>query len=160
MINVKRFLLLLIFSMLSACGGGEDDSAVTATNTPPTVTPAVTPEVTATPVPTSLDDLNIDPDNIMESVFQLAIDINIDSSKRAYFSLCDEFSGSNTSYSVNFESCQFRGPLDKGKLTTNIRVANHQDKLIGVLWFYDAVDPQYQIWQYDTELEQQVLSIN
>ncbi|NRB23710.1 hypothetical protein [Shewanella sp.] len=157
--QIKCYLLLFIFSSLSACGGGGgggDEGSATETSTPPPVTPPVT-----TPAkPTSLDDLVIDPNNVLQSVFQLAIDINIDSNKRAYFSLCDEFNGSNNAYSVNFDSCQFRGPLDEGRLTTKIKVANHQDTLIAVLWFYDTSEPQYQVWQYDTGLEQQMLSIN
>ncbi|MCL1063529.1 hypothetical protein MK852_15560 [Shewanella benthica] len=160
MTNIKCYLLLFIFSILSACGGGGDEGSTTETSTPPPVTPPVTPPPTSTPEPTSLDDLIIDPNNVMQSVFQLAIDINIDSNKRAYFSLCDEFNGSNNTYSVNFDSCQFRGPLDEGKLTTKIKIANHQDKLIAVLWFYDASEPQFQVWQYDTGLEQQMLRIN
>ncbi|WP_185976983.1 MULTISPECIES: hypothetical protein [Shewanella] len=156
MTSIKRYLLLLTFSILPACGGGGDEGSTTDTSTPP----PVTPPATSTPKPTSLDDLIIDPHNVMQSVFQLAIDISIDSSKRAYFSLCDEFNGSNNTYSVNFDSCQFRGPLDKGLLTTKIKVANHQNKLIAVLWFYDGKEPQYQVWQYDTGLEQQVLMIN
>ncbi|EDP99973.1 hypothetical protein KT99_16811 [Shewanella benthica KT99] len=39
-------------------------------------------------------------------------------------------------------------------------MANHQDKLIAVLWFYDTRAPQFQVWQNDTGLEQQMSSIN
>ncbi len=169
-------VITIISTLLSGCGGGGDDGAGTTnaptgvTPTTDTTTPTTTPPETTTPDPdpnpepipdpTSLDDLIVDADNAMQATFELTIAIDIDSQKRAYFSLCDEFSGSNNDYRVNFESCQYRGPTVNGKLDTDLKIANHNGQLIAVLWFYDGTAPKYQIWQYDDQAQDQRLTLN
>ncbi|QFU23598.1 hypothetical protein FM038_016390 [Shewanella eurypsychrophilus] len=172
--KLSTLLSLGILTTISGCGGGGGDDASTAAVTPPVTPPPVTPPPTTTPdpepdpeptaEPTSLDDLIVAPDNPMASVFQLDVDISLTTSKRAYFSLCDDYSDNNnlgqSSYTVNFESCLYRGPLDSGKLNTDITIANHNGELIAVVWFYDGSQPSYKLWQYDPELEQQKLTVN
>ncbi len=168
-------VITIIAILVSACGGGGDDGAETTstptsvtpttdTTTPTTTTPPETttpdPEPEPIPDPTSLDDLIVDADNTMQAAFQLAVSIDLDSIRRAYFSLCDEFSGSNNDYTVNFESCQYRGPTASGKLSTDLKIANHNEQLIAVLWFYDGTAPKYQIWQYDNQAQDQQLTLN
>jgi len=172
-IFTSRLMVIAIMSTaVSACGGGGDEAEITST--PTSVTPAAdtttttTPPVTTTPEPepesvadpTSLDDLIVDDDNQMQAAFQLAVSIDLDSTRRAYFSLCDEFSGSNNKYTVNFESCQYRGPTESGKLNTHLKIANHNEQLIAVLWFYDGAAPKYQLWQYDDQAQEQRLWLN
>ena len=170
--KLSTLLSLGIITSISGCGGGDDASTTAATVTPPVTPPPVTPppattpdpEPDPTPEPTSLDDLIVDPDNPMASVFQLDVSISLTISKRAYFSLCDDYSANNvlgqSSYTVNFESCLYRGPLDSGKLNTDITIANHNGELIAVVWSYDGSQPSYQLWQYDPKLEQQKLTVN
>lgn len=163
----------IVAILVSACGGDDDGVGTTSaptsvTPTADTTTPTTTPPETTTPDPdpepipdpTSLDDLIVDADNTMQAVFQLAVSINLNSTRRAYFSLCDEFSGSNNNYRVNFESCQYRGPTASGKLDTELKIANHNGQLIAVLWFYDGTAPKYQIWQYDDQAQDQRLTLN
>ncbi|ABV35978.1 putative lipoprotein [Shewanella sediminis HAW-EB3] len=168
-------VITIISILLSGCGGGGDDGATEITSPPTSVTPTAdtttpttTPPETTTPDPdpepipdpTSMDDLIVDANNTMQAAFQLAVSIEMDSTKRAYFSLCDEFSGSNNNYRVNFESCQYRGPTANGKLDTDLKIANHNGQLIAVLWFYDGTAPHYQIWQYDDQAQDQRLTLN
>lgn len=168
----KTCLLVLLFASITACGGGgggDESSAPAATTgtvtpppttTPPTTTPTPDPDPDPIPDPTSLDDLIVAADNAMQAVFQLMISIDINSSKRAYFSLCDDYSGNNMNYEVNFESCRYRGSLIDGQLDADIKVANHNGQMLAVLWFYDGSAPSYQLWQYDPELDQQQLTVN
>jgi len=173
-IFTSRLLVIAIMSTaVSACGGGGDEAEITSipTSVTPvadTTTTTTTPPATTTPdpepepaaAPTSLDDLIVDADNEMQAAFQLAVSIDLDSTRRAYFSLCDEFSDSNNKYTVNFESCQYRGPTESGKLNTHLKIANHNEQLIAVLWFYDGAAPKYQLWQYDDQAQEQRLWLN
>ena len=141
-LTYKQYLAITLTSLfIYGCGGGDDEESAYV---PPT------PEVTPPPVsedPTSLDDLIVAPENKLDSIYMLNIDIDLSLEQRAYFSLCDDFSPQQDSYTVNYDSCLFRGPLDQGYLNTDIKTANHQTSLIGVVWFYDGQDPVYQTWQ-------------
>lgn len=158
--------------LLSACGGGGDgdsSAAVTpATPAPVTTTPATpttpttpvpepSPEVEPTPDATSIDDLVVDPGFDMQAAFNLTIEVDLASSKRGYFSLCDDYQQQGQSVTINFESCLLRGALDNGQLTENLLVANHQRQLMAVVWFYDGTDPLYQQWQFANVDKQQLL---
>lgn len=170
-VSSKQLLLALLLTLITACGGGGEGGSETVsvptTVTPPTATPPTTtptpdpaPEPEPVPEPTSMDDLIVAANNTMQAAFQLAISIDTNSPKRSYFSLCDDFSGSGNNYTVNFESCLYRGPLTSGKLDTDLKIANHNGQLLAVLWFYDGSSPTFKLWQYDTNLEQQSLALN
>ncbi|QLE86254.1 hypothetical protein FLM48_14950 [Shewanella sp. Scap07] len=85
---------------------------------------------------------------MLQSVFELAIDIDLGSTERAYFSLCDQFQNQGSDYKVNYNSCLYRGALTDGKLSSAIKVANHQTELLAVLWKYDGSAPRFQLWQH------------
>lgn len=166
-------MALSLAGLLGGCGGGGDGGGE-STPTPTTSTTTTTDTGTGTdtgtdtgtttpdptPDPTSLDDLVIAEDNIIESAYQLAIEVAMDDIQRAYFSVCDDYQTSGNGYIVNYDSCLFRGPLSKGLLSANIKVANHQDKLMAVIWHYDGSDPSYQLWQYDFDAESQRFMVN
>lgn len=157
--------LVVCFSLLiSACGGGGDEggdapatTAPVATTPPPATT---TPDPDPAPDPTSLDDLVVDADNKLQSSYMLTVDVDKGTNERGYFSLCDDFKANGSGYKVNFDSCLFRGPLTEGKLSKDIKVANHESQLIAVIWFYDGQAPQYTKWQYKQDAETQVLTMN
>jgi hypothetical protein len=153
-------IALTLTGLMGGCGGGDEGEQAAPATTPPTTTPPTTPVPDPVVKPTSLDDLVIAPDNIIESAYRLDIDVAMSSQQRAYFSLCGDYEVSGSSYKVNYNSCLYRAPLDEGKLSANIKVANHQNNLMVVIWHYDGSDPSYQLWQYDTSLEQQSLTIN
>lgn len=167
-------VIAIVGTLVTACGGGGGDDGAEVTNvpasttpttdttttTPPPVTTTPAPEPDPIPEPTSLDDLIVDADNTMQAAFELIIAIDIGSMKRAYFSLCDEFSGGDNNYRVNFESCLYRGPTSNGKLNTDLKIANHNGQLIAVLWYYDGTAPKYQIWQFDDQTQEQRLTLN
>lgn len=171
-VSSRQLLLALLLTLTMACGGGGGEGgsetvSVPTTVTPPTATPPTKtptpdpdPEPVPVPEPTSMDDLIVAADNAMQAAFQLAISVDTNSPKRSYFSLCDDFSGSGSNYTVNFESCLYRGPLTSGKLDTDLKIANHNGQLLAVLWFYDGSSPTFKLWQYDTNLEQQSLVLN
>ncbi|GIU36307.1 hypothetical protein L2719_14985 [Shewanella schlegeliana] len=161
-INLPYSLMVCCALVITACGGGGDDAApetpapVATTTTDPTTTPTPDP----TPDPTSLDDLIVDADNKLESAYVLTINVDKDSTQRGYFSLCDDYQVQGNGYSVNFDSCLFRGPLNEGKLNKEVKVANHESQLIAVIWFYEGQAPQYSEWQYKQDTDSQVLSMN
>ncbi|GIU09565.1 MULTISPECIES: hypothetical protein [unclassified Shewanella] len=165
----SHFVLLSIIAVfISACGGGGDDAADTpAPIQTPTETTTSTDTTTTTtttddpaPDPTSLDDLVVDADNKLESAYLLTIDVDRVSTERGYFSLCDDYQAQGDGYSVNFNSCLFRGPLTQGKLSKEVKVANHESQLIAVIWFYEGQAPQFIEWSYLQDVESQVLTMN
>ncbi|PKH57439.1 hypothetical protein CXF83_16860 [Shewanella sp. Choline-02u-19] len=166
-ISMPSSLVAFSFITLTACGGGGDgDSptpapvAVAVTPTPITITPPVTPDPEPAPDPTSLDDLVVDADNVMQAAYMLTINVDKSNQSRGYFSLCDDYQNQAGSYTVNFDSCLFRGPLSDGKISKQLKIANHESQLIAVIWFYEGQNPQYQEWSYMADNEEQVLTMN
>lgn len=162
--EVRLSLIALSLLALTACGGGGDGDG--ASPAPAAVTPTMTtttttdPDPDPTPAPTSLDDLVVDADNALEASYLLTINVNKSSQSRGYFSLCDDYTAQGSSYSVNFDSCLFRGPLSDGKLSKELKIANHESQLIAVIWFYEGQNPQYVEWSYMTDSESQILTMN
>ncbi|WP_299808947.1 hypothetical protein [uncultured Shewanella sp.] len=167
-INNHLVLLFIMAAFVSACGGGGDDAPdtpaaiETATNTTSTDTTTTTDDPTPDPAPepTSLDDLVVDADNKLESAYMLTINVDRNSTQRGYFSLCDDYQAQGDGYSVNFDSCLFRGPLTQGKLSKEVKVANHESQLIAVIWFYKGQAPQFLEWRYLQDADPQVLTMN
>ncbi|MBR9727568.1 hypothetical protein ACFOD0_04520 [Shewanella intestini] len=166
---VKNILLAMSVTFITACGGGGDSSAPTEVAVTPTTpatgtTPPATetdpePEEETTPSPTSIDDLVVAPEFEMQAVFDLAVNVELSSTERGYFSLCDDFT-QGAQIEVNYDSCLLRGPLTEGKLDEVLTVANHQHSLMAVIWFYDGSAPQYTQWQYDPSADEQQLTLN
>ncbi|NRB42031.1 MAG: hypothetical protein HRU20_26760 [Pseudomonadales bacterium] len=120
----------------------------------------------------------IDPFNTLESTYKLAIDINLATQERAFLSICNNFSladsnntDSNTigleatsslkmTYTVDFDACLVRAPLIHGQYVQELKVANHDDVFIVVVWYYDGSDPLYQIWRKDEESQYQQLVLD
>ncbi|WP_139326841.1 hypothetical protein [Shewanella sp. UCD-KL21] len=174
--------MALSLSFLTACGGGGGDdsspppvtpavttpatsTADTTTDTTPETTTPETPERPTEPEPeaapaTSIDDLVVDAYFDLQAAFTLSINVQLASSQRGYFSLCDDYQQNGTQVSVNFESCLLRGALDEGALSEELLVANHQRALMAVVWFYDGSEPIYQQWSHSLTNEPQVLVIN
>ncbi|MCK8043450.1 hypothetical protein MSG37_01000 [Shewanella sp. 1CM18E] len=165
LLNRPASMMVCFAFLMTACGGGGDDgapatpvtSAPAATTPPPATT---TPDPDPAPDPTSLDDLVVDADNKLQSAYTLTVDVNKGNSNRGYFSLCDDYQANGGGYNVNFNSCLFRGPLTDGKLSKDVKVANHESQLIAVIWFYDGQAPQYTEWQYKQDAETQILTMN
>ncbi|MEZ9198512.1 hypothetical protein [Shewanella sp. 10N.286.54.B9] len=163
-INVRLSLIALSLLALTACGGGGDGDG--ASPTPAAVTPTATTTTTTTtdpelaPDPTSLDDLVVDADNALEASYQLTINVDKSNQSRGYFSLCDDYTAQGGSYSVNFDSCLFRGPLSDGKLNKELKIANHESQLIAVIWYYEGQNPQYVEWSYMADSESQILTMD
>ena len=162
LLNRPTGLMVCFTLLLAACGGGGDDGGAT-TPAPVATTPApatTTPDPDPAPTPTSLDDLVVDADNKLQSAYTLTVDIDKGNSNRGYFSLCDDYQANGGGYKVNFNSCLFRGPLTDGKLSKDIKVANHESQLIAVIWFYDGQAPQFVEWSYLQGEDSQVLTMN
>lgn len=102
-----------------------------------------------------IEDIIIADHNVLSSTYMLNIHINVMSGKRIYFSLCDDYTVNNEGeIHVNYGSCLYRGSLLDGRLITEIKVANHNTKLIAAIWFYDDTATYYQIWKKSIAIEQ------
>ncbi len=165
-ITIPYRLLAFLVLLITACGGGGDEEGGTPTPVPveTTTITTTTTDTTTDPEPaanpTSLDDLTVDADNKLQSAYILKIDIDKGNSDRGYFSLCDDYQAQGSGYAVNFNSCLFRGPLTDGKLTKEIKVANHESLLIAVIWFYEGQAPEFLEWRYVSDSESQIITMN
>ncbi|WP_082972353.1 hypothetical protein [Shewanella sp. UCD-FRSSP16_17] len=172
-VTVAATMLLTLLTACGGGGGGDDSSPAPVAATPATTTTTTTQTTPTTPetptdpetpeeptIPaTSIDDLIVDADFDLQAAFNLDIDVALESTQRGYFSLCDQYEQNGAQVTVNFESCLLRGALDEGSLNEALLVANHQQNLVAVVWFYDGSDPIYQMWSYDIEAEEQTLTI-
>lgn len=158
--NVRLSLIAFSLLALTACGGGGDGDSASPAPAAVTPTTTTTTEEEPTPAPTSLDDLVVDADNALEASYLLTINVEKSSQSRGYFSLCDDYTAQGGSYNVNFDSCLFRGPLSDGKLSKELKIANHESQLIAVIWFYEGQKPQYVEWSYMADSESQILTMN
>ncbi|QQX81652.1 hypothetical protein JK628_07380 [Shewanella sp. KX20019] len=159
-INVPCGLIAFSLFALTACGGGGGDGGDASPTPVPTITATPDPDPEPAADPTSLDDLVVDADNALQSSYMLRIAVDMSSQRRGYFSLCDDYTTLGGAYAVNFDSCLFRGPLNEGKLSKELKIANHESQLIAVIWFYEGQTPQYLEWSYMTDNEEQILTMN
>lgn len=168
--NLYRLLLLSIF--LSACGGSENSTPVPAVGESQPVDvviesnpdqPAVTEFslVESSPLETGAviestaqtsheiivpDDFSLN----SERSFNLRINRSEDDNQAAYLSLCSDYKQhSNGSYSINYESCLLRTPLNEINYEAVITVTNDTKALVAALWFMDGTkDPIITNWRF------------
>ena len=127
----KMNLLLFVasFSLLAACNsdssGGSNDPG-SGTGSP------VSPQL-------SVLDLKISAENSLSSVYSVDIDVDISehSTKRAFISICDNSQAQGDVSKVDFDMCLLKGRLEQGVGKFDLRVANHCEELITIIWIME-----------------------
>jgi hypothetical protein len=127
----KMNLLLFVasFSLLTACnsdssGGSNDPGSGTGSS--------VSPQL-------SVLDLKISAENSLSSVYSVDIDVDISdrSTKRAFISICDNSQAQGDLSKVDFDMCLLKGRLEQGVGKFDLRVANHCEELITIIWIME-----------------------
>ncbi|MCY9804252.1 hypothetical protein OTK51_12520 [Vibrio scophthalmi] len=131
--SFKSLVLLTATAALFACGGGDGggDSGGGSSSGGSTA-PAVTPSLSVT-------DLDIAAENNLESVYE--VDVNVDisaiSTEKAFISICDNGAAKGDLTKLDFNMCLLKSSLVDGKGEFDLRVANHCDELIAVIWIME-----------------------
>jgi len=168
--NITNITALSVMSLLLAgCGGGGGGTDSTATPAPtpvvtptptPVATPTPTPVVTPTPVPVvdpnavydSTAELIVAQSFLIKQEYELAISYKNEDSRRAYLSLCSEFTEGQEGVKVNYNSCLLRTSINESYAGT-VSVANDKKKLVMAIWYLDDVNnPRYAVWENDGDI--------
>ncbi|ANS86046.1 hypothetical protein RJD38_02140 [Vibrio scophthalmi] len=128
--SFKSLVLLTATAALLACGGGGDSGGGSSSGG--STAPAVTPSLSVT-------DLDIAAENNLESVYE--VDVNVDisaiSTEKAFISICDNGTAKGDLTKLDFNMCLLKSSLVDGKGEFDLRVANHCDELIAVIWIME-----------------------
>ena len=135
-IHFTKALVTMTCSLfLVACGGGDDDGS--SSNSP------AAPVAPSAPAPTStrllVTDLNIAPENNLESIYtvDIAVDISAISTSRAFISVCDNSIAQGDLTKLDFDNCLLKGRLSQGVGNFNLRVPNHYKELNAIIWIME-----------------------
>ncbi len=174
-------LISMMSLLMVACGGGgESSSANSSSNTTTTVAPiepihelvaeTTTEPITDEPVlnsPVVSDDVTPDPNAVYDSTaeliaaksfllepeFQLAVRYKNNDNRRAYLSICSEFTQGEAGFEINYNSCLLRSSIESDYSAT-LSVANDKNQLVMAIWYLDdAQNPRYETWEnsYDAK---------
>ncbi|TDM52107.1 hypothetical protein [Aliivibrio fischeri] len=90
----------------------------------------------STPSVQSVMDLEISAENNLDSVYSVDVDIDISSisTKRAFVSICNNSDAKGDLSKLDFDMCFVKGNLEQGIGEFDLRVANHNDELITIIW--------------------------
>lgn len=131
--SFKSLVLLTATAALFACGGGDGggDSG-SGSSSGGSTAPAVTPSLSVT-------DLNIAAENNLESVYDVEVNVDISaiSTEKAFISICDNGAAKGDLTKLDFNMCLLKSSLVDGKGEFDLRVANHCDELIAVIWIME-----------------------
>ncbi|MEF1283835.1 hypothetical protein QTN94_07650 [Vibrio sp. M250220] len=75
-------------------------------------------------------------DNSLKSVYSVDVDVILSqlADKQAYISICDNSFAQGDADLVDYESCLAKSSLTAGLAEFDLRVVNHCDSLISVIW--------------------------
>jgi hypothetical protein len=157
-----------MMSLLVACGGGGGG----ASSPSPSVAPAapiveapVDPIVEPPVVPPV--ELPVEPDPnatyettaeliasksfLLKPEYELTISYKNKDSRRAYLSICTEFTDLQGSIKVNYNSCLLRTSIESDFAGT-LTVANDKNHLVMAIWYLDDTgSPRYETWENDLD---------
>lgn len=123
--------ILASITLLVGCGGGGggDGDGGSAGGSSASVTAASAQTQT-------LSNLNISHDNNLESIYQVDVDVVLGqlAGQKAYISICDNGAAQGDANLVDYDNCLVKSSLDDGLAQFNLRVVNHCESLIAVVW--------------------------
>ena len=151
--NLTQRILALIYAFavttaLTGCGGGggegsSSNDGINAAGDTNTGADEI--------VKQGLDDLNIDQDNKLVSVSELEVMVQINS-RRSFLNICAQEVFQSDLDQIDYERCILRAPLDDTPGTFKLTLPNHIDKLIAIVWFYEAdKQPLVKKWQRNSD---------
>ena len=136
---VTTFLLLAVFIFVSGCGGGggSEGNDASSNNSSGTIQDP----------PQSLDELRIPRENVLSTVAELNVEVQINASK-SFLSICDIPGEELDVDRVSYESCILRTPIDNNLNRFKLTLPNHIDSLVAIVWFYETGrQPLVRRWQ-------------
>ena len=141
--TLTKLYLVTCFSLcLTACGGGGGGGGSSS--------PSAGSSGAATP---TLQDLKIDKENTLESVYHLSVDVDLADldGKQAYIAICDNSAGEAN---IDYDQCLIKASLKQGSGQFDLRVANHCDSLVAVVSVMEqGVPVRYYQHQHDGQAE-------
>ena len=142
--KIMTILLIGAISMtLTSCGGGGGGEAGSPEAGPSSVNSNGNPE-------RKLEDLYIDQTNELTAMAELNVLVQMEST-RSFLSICPEPAGGIDVNNLNYDSCIIRAPLDDNPTAFKLMLPNHIDKLVAIVWFYQAgKQPLVAEWQRST----------
>ncbi|MGF1762772.1 hypothetical protein [Aliivibrio kagoshimensis] len=122
-----KIVIMLIIMLLNGCGGGGGGSTAASP-----ATPAASSE--------SIYDLVIAAENSLEAVYTLTLDIDVSalSTQKSVVSICDDSSSQGEYREINYQTCLFQASFHDGEKALQLRIPNHVQQLIAVIWFLDG----------------------
>lgn len=132
--------ILASMTLMTGCGGGgggdEGGSGSASSGTGSNPSGSSTNVVTASAQTQSITDLSISYDNSLESVYQVDVDVVLNqlAGKDAYISICDNAEAQGDANQVDYDNCLVKSSLEDGLAEFDLRVVNHCESLIAVVW--------------------------
>jgi len=143
----KKFTIPFAFAMvtLTSCGGGgagseAGSSAANSSN--------IAGDVNAA---RNLDDLYIDQTNELATITELNIEVRVNTAS-SFLSVCPEPSAEINVNTFNYDKCMIRASLDNNPRAFKLKLPNHIENLVAIVWFYDVTrQPLVNRWSRSTE---------
>lgn len=104
----------------------------------------------------SITDLSISYDNSLESVYQVDVDVVLNqlAGKDAYISICDNAEAQGDPNQVDYDNCLVKSSLEDGLAEFDLRVVNHCESLIAVVWVMEP-DQTPLVYTFDHDGQKQ-----
>ena len=135
-------LLLTSILTLAGCGGGEGGGSGDSSTGANTATAN-----SGVDAAQDMQDLVIARTNELAAVNELNTEVRT-IADRSYLSVCPDQGAEIDVSSLDYDSCLLRSPLDAGTRTFTLSLPNHVDRLVAIVWFYEAgKQPLIQRWQ-------------
>lgn len=145
--------ILASMTLMTGCGGGggggEGGSGSASSGSSTSV-------VAASAQTQSITDLSISYDNSLESVYQVDVDVVLNqlAGKDAYISICDNAEAQGDPNQVDYDNCLVKSSLEDGLAEFDLRVVNHCESLIAVVWVMEP-DQTPLVYTFDHDGQQQ-----
>jgi hypothetical protein len=141
--------ILASMTLMAGCGGGGggDEGASSGGSASFTAASAQTQNNT---------DLSISYDNSLESVYQVDVDVVLNqlAGKDAYISICDNAEAQGDPNQVDYDNCLVKSSLEDGLAEFDLRVVNHCESLIAVVWVMEP-DQTPLVYTFDHDGQKQ-----
>jgi len=86
-------------------------------------------------------------ENELSTVDELNVEVQINAD-RSFLSICGDPGEELDVNTVDYEQCILRAPIDNNLNAFKIKLPNHVDSLVAIVWFYETgKQPLVQRWQ-------------